>query len=192
MMQPRTSMALLLIAPALSACMTDTASERPLAGPVVEAAVFATDDSARLVKASVLIEREFEVARPWFLDGTYLRRWFAEEASIVPEVGGLVEVAWPTYGVRTAGEVVELVPGEHLLMRLDPFAGAGETYVRLSARPSSGGVRVMIEQWPFAGDARGEEVAEAHRRAWFGAMRVLRSALERGLPTTPAPPPTTR
>ncbi|MFG0316990.1 MAG: hypothetical protein ACF8XB_06955 [Planctomycetota bacterium JB042] len=41
----------------------------------------------------------------------------------------------------------------------------------------------------FPGDAAGEEVAERHRRAWFRALRVLQSALERRLPTTPAPPP---
>jgi hypothetical protein len=182
--------ALMLIVPlTIVSCLSRTAVEDPRPGPVLQALVLALEDGeTRTVRVSVLVECDLAEARTWFLDEKHLERWLAEEVEFRPEVGAPVLVAWPTFGEQSTGEVVGVSPGEFLELRLDSPA-AGETHIRLSGAPAPGGTRVEIEQWPFPGDARGQELAEAHRRGWFRALQVLRAAIERGLPTTPAPPP---
>lgn len=179
----------LLVPLTMVSCMARTAVEEPRPGPVLQAGVFSLEDGAtRVVRVSVYIDRDLAETRAWFLEERLLERWLAEEVEFRPEVGAPVKLAWPTFGVESTGEVVALSPGEFLEIRLDPFAGAGETHLRLSGAPAPGGTRVEIEQWPFPGDAGGEAIAEAHRLAKFRALRVLRAAIERDLPTTPAPP----
>ncbi len=172
----------------LAACLARTEAEDPLAGSTLEGGVVATaDGAAREVRLSVLVAGETFPAG-LFREAS-LERWLAEEVRLPSAANPRFELAWPTHGAAATGELLEHDPDRRLLVRLDPFAGAPETRLRLTAEEAPGGVRVRLEQGPFPADASGRAAADRHRRAWAKALAVLRSERERGLPSTPAPPP---
>ncbi|MBI4878601.1 MAG: hypothetical protein HY812_02935 [Planctomycetes bacterium] len=186
--------ALLLLLPLVSSCFTRTTAESPLPGPLQDAAVQALPDSASgelSVTASVLLAGHPRDAAPWFRSADRLRRWLAEEAAIDARPDGELLLRWPSCGQELRGRVLEEDAPLSIACSLEPFAGAGETFLRLSAaREAPGYTRVRIDQWPFPGGREGEAIAEAHRAAWCRALCALRAVAAEGGPrAAPAPPP---
>ncbi len=185
---------LLLLLASAAACFTRTTAEDPLPGPVQDAAVLALPDSASgelSVTASVLLAGRPQDVAPWFRSADRLRRWLAEEAVLDARSEGEFLLRWPSRGQELRGRVCEEDAPLAVTCRLEPFAGAGETFLRLSAaREAPGFTRVRIDQWPFPGGKTGEALAEAHRAAWCQAMCALRAVAAEGGPrAAPAPPP---
>ena len=183
--------ALMLAACVWPGCFSRTVAEDQLPGPLQDAGVFAMENGEDLlVKVSVLVDGSVSNVIPWFNDPEKVVLWLSEEARIVSGEGG--SFSWPSYGEELRGVVTEqgLDRWQTVECAMEPYAGLGETTLRVSAdNEAPGYTRVSIEQWPFHGGAENEALAQEHVSAWSRALTTLRAAVQRGLPTTPSPPP---
>ncbi len=186
------SLAALLAASSLSGCFARTAAEDPLPGPMQTAAVYGVEETgARRCTASVLLAgRESEVVR-WFTERALVERWLAERADVPAAEGGALSLSWPSDSSVSAmtGTLVERAGDKGLHYEIEPFGNAGRTSLVVMFEPEAELTRVIIDQGPFGVGMDGERLADAHRAAWVEALKVLRSAHDRKLPTTPAPAP---
>jgi hypothetical protein len=183
---------------ALPACFSATSAEDPLAGPVQEAGVYATTRDDRGVRVSVLLTGRLADVEPWFQQPELLEKWLADEVTVTRDDAADVErvtLRWPAEDVEIRGTRVIHDPASPLAKAMDleiePLPDITADRLRVWGREEAGGTRVFLEQWPFTGGMAGERAADGRRRMWFDALRVLRAAYERGLPTTPIRPPPT-
>lgn len=195
----RTCRAAALAAAALLAgCLASTRAEDPMQGPVQRSAVFALHgegaDSAEPtfgVRAVAIVDARPDLVFEWAATENGMAAWLAEEVRLDPAEGGEIAIAWPAAGVHTRGTVVKHDSFERSVeLDLAAYAGAPATHVRLTVKPATGWTEVAVEQWPFEASPAGESAANLHRDYWTRALRVLRAAIERRLPTVPAVPPT--
>jgi len=184
---------------AVPACFSTTTAEDPLEGPVQQAGVYALSEDERAVRVSVLLHGELDEVFPWFSRPDLLEKWLADEVEIATEPGGPFVLRWriepevdgeAERTVEIPGRVLVSDPPRRMEFEIEALGDVKADRLLLWAEEDAGGVRVFLEQLPFTGGMQGEDQADLRRRTWFEALKILRAAYERDLPTTPVRPPT--
>jgi len=106
----------------------------------------------------------------WFVEPELLTRWWGQEATVEPEIGGCWEVCWPAMGWTLRGEIAELTARSLIVNWAwdhEPDLPARALVVRAEVSPE--GVRLRIIQGPYRqGEAlpREDDDRASHRDGW--------------------------
>ena len=117
-------------------------------------------------------------------DGAELARWFAPEASVDPQVGGLVGWKWRDhFDWQQTIEAIE--PGKHLRTRYDAWAGAGDTphplFVDFRLEGEGGHTTLRVVHSGFGSDSRFDKEYNDISGGWPVELRSLQLYLEQHL-----------
>lgn len=177
---------LILAALVCPACFAPTEAEAPLPGPRAEGAVVALDSTERVVIVTRLIEADALGCAPWLSEPARLEKWLAETV-VLGEVGGALEVAWPSVNKRWAGRLLAIDPNGGFSAEIDGIYPEHSVRFDLSQTTVPGGQRVEIRMSPFGTEMADEAFAIGFRIGLGEALATLDLAIH-GEPTKPACP----
>ena len=116
-------------------------------------------------------------------NSTGLAAWMGNDVRSDPRPGGRFYVWWQN-GYYTAGEYVELVENERLLIRWHGKDEPAASQVTYSLRPVPSGTELTVEHAELGTGADWDEARAALQNGWQNGLADLKSVLEDGLPVT--------
>jgi uncharacterized protein YndB with AHSA1/START domain len=114
-----------------------------------------------------------------FTNATALREWLCDVASILPQVGGRVYLAWNT-GYYACGEYISLVKDKEIVFSWQGRHEPGKTRVQAVFSAKDGGTQALLKH-DLIGD--GEEWTQAIQeieQGWKKGLENLASVLQTG------------
>ena len=111
-----------------------------------------------------------------------LNRWLVSESELSPRKGGRYTFVWNS-GYRHSGKVLEFRRGERLTLTWPQYDGKeslGDTRVRLSVEPLSGGTRLTILHSGFRKEDKWLPAYGGTQAGWAYFAMNQKSVLEEG------------
>ncbi|MCB0008712.1 MAG: SRPBCC domain-containing protein [Anaerolineales bacterium] len=114
-------------------------------------------------------------------NSTGIASWLGNDVRSDPRPGGRFYVWWQE-GYYTAGEYVELVENERLLVRWHGKDEPASSQVTFELRPVRSGTELTVTHGDLGTGADWDEARTALQKGWENGLADLKSVLEDGLP----------
>jgi uncharacterized protein YndB with AHSA1/START domain len=118
-----------------------------------------------------------EQAYRYFTNGTLLREWLSDLATLRPEEGGRLHLAWND-GYGMVGNFTSLVPGKKVAFTWVGSTDQAASQVTITLEPSGEGTSVTAEQTIPQGAAEG--LGAVMTKSWESSLENLASVIETG------------
>jgi uncharacterized protein YndB with AHSA1/START domain len=140
--------------------------------------------SARRYEQTLDLQVPREAVWKALTDGAEIARWFAPEARVDPQVGGVVGWTWRDhFDWQQTIDVFE--PGRHLRTRYDAWRGEGDAahplFIDFHLEGDGGATTLRIVHSGFGADASFDQEFDAISGGWPIELASLRLYLERHL-----------
>jgi len=117
----------------------------------------------------------------WLVEPELLTRWWGQEATVDPEIGGRWEVRWPAMGWTLRGQIAELTATSLVVSwAWDHEMDLPARALIVRAEATAAGACLRIVQGPYrrGGVFPGEDDDRAgHRAGWRQFLPALRAAI---------------